>query len=187
MTFLLFFRTSLRRNVRQSVRQWLIVVVTISGCFQQRSWPVELVQWVVQRSTREIFRSPKARAGKYFRRAVSRNAGRPTSVGNCWRGSSAWTPGPRHQTTTVGEPALQLPVLTVGLGRRTKVSATCVVGSKSITETTSCCSERPHHCCRIPNKVENIEMHDDISYNLQLAGRCPQNCRNHYIRAQWRI
>jgi len=42
---------------------------------------------------------------------------------------------------------------------------------------TSCCStasERPHRCCHLPNKVENIDCMPNISYTLQWAEICPE-------------
>jgi len=44
----------------------------------------------------------------------------------------------------------------------------------------TCCSndgERPHRCCRLPNKVENIDLIPYILNTLQWAGRCtPPKC-----------
>jgi len=40
---------------------------------------------------------------------------------------------------------------------------------------TSCCSndrKRPHHCCYLANKVENIKCTPDIPYTLEWAGIC---------------
>ena len=37
-------------------------------------------------------------------------------------------------------------------------------------------SERPHRCCHLPNKVENIDRRRDIPYTLQWPGNAPKNC-----------
>jgi len=48
---------------------------------------------------------------------------------------------------------------------------------------TGCCStdsERPHRCCHLPNKVENIDRKPDIPYTIQCSRSSPppkkKNC-----------
>jgi len=61
------------------------------------------------------------------------------------------------------------------------------------TWVTSCCSiesERPHRCCHLPNKVENIDRTPDILYTLQWTGRCSKIVPSERIRAPsniWRF
>ena len=58
-------------------------------------------------------------------------------------------------------------VVYIGFGKHLRL---CSIQKQVVYSTDS---ERPHRCCHLPNKVENIDCTPDILYTLQLTGRSP--------------